>query len=123
VPFFISHDRFDGRNRAGSGFFHFNDVFMFKFFKKIVSAVKILPNREFWICYNPENFWNAMNLEYSHYMGVRNPGMVTIRRTFGRDVPTLALHGINGNSAGNYHLMDEEFTGEIGFRRQLPAHR
>jgi hypothetical protein len=26
-------------------------------------------------------------------------------------VPTLALHGINGDSAGNYHLMDEESIG------------
>jgi hypothetical protein len=26
-------------------------------------------------------------------------------------VPTLALHGINGVSGGNYHLMDEESTG------------
>jgi hypothetical protein len=27
---------------------------------------------------------------------------------FVRDVPTLALHGINGDSARNYHLIDEE---------------
>jgi hypothetical protein len=27
-----------------------------------------------------------------------------------RNVPTLALHGINRDSAGNYHLIDEEFT-------------
>jgi hypothetical protein len=27
-----------------------------------------------------------------------------------RDVPTLALHGINGDYAGNSHLMEEEFT-------------
>jgi hypothetical protein len=38
-------------------------------------------------------------------------------------VPTLALHGINGDSAGNYHLMDEESAGGRGFRRELPAHR
>jgi hypothetical protein len=40
-----------------------------------------------------------------------------------RDVPTLALHGINGDSAGNYHHMDEESTGIMGFRRELPAYR
>jgi hypothetical protein len=40
-----------------------------------------------------------------------------------RDVPILALHGINGKSAGNYHLIDEESTGGMGFRRELPAHR
>jgi hypothetical protein len=28
-----------------------------------------------------------------------------------RDVPIHALHGTNGDSAGNYHLMDEESTG------------
>jgi hypothetical protein len=28
-----------------------------------------------------------------------------------RDVPTLTLHGINGDSAGNYNLIDEESTG------------
>jgi hypothetical protein len=38
------------------------------------------------------------------------------------DVPTLALHGINGDSAGNYHLMSEESTVARGFRRALPAH-
>jgi hypothetical protein len=30
---------------------------------------------------------------------------------FIRELPTLALHGISGDSAGNYHLMDEESTG------------
>jgi hypothetical protein len=43
-------------------------------------------------------------------MGVLNPGIVTIRRKFGCDVPTLALHGINRESAGNYQLIDEEST-------------
>jgi hypothetical protein len=38
-------------------------------------------------------------------------------------VPTLALHGINGDSVQNYHLMDEEFTRGMGFRRELPARR
>jgi hypothetical protein len=38
-------------------------------------------------------------------------------------VPALALHGINGESAGNYHLIDEESTGGRGFCRELPAHR
>jgi hypothetical protein len=35
-----------------------------------------------------------------------------------RDVPTLALHGINGETAVNYHLIKEEYTGAyfIGFR-------
>jgi hypothetical protein len=39
------------------------------------------------------------------------------------DVLTLALHGINGESARNYHLINEESTGGRGFRRELPAHR
>jgi hypothetical protein len=38
-------------------------------------------------------------------------------------VPTLALHGINGESAGNYHLINEESTGGRGFCRELPPHR
>jgi hypothetical protein len=38
-------------------------------------------------------------------------------------VPTLELHGINGDSAGNYHLIDEESTGGMGFCRELSAHR
>jgi hypothetical protein len=37
------------------------------------------------------------------------------------DLPTLALHRINGESAGNYHLRDEESTEERGFRRELPT--
>jgi hypothetical protein len=40
-----------------------------------------------------------------------------------RDVPTLALHGINRESFQKYHLINEESTGGRGFRRELPAHR
>jgi hypothetical protein len=38
-------------------------------------------------------------------------------------VPTLVIHGINGESAGNYHLMDKESTGGRGFRCELPGNR
>jgi hypothetical protein len=38
-------------------------------------------------------------------------------------VPTLALHEINRDSARNYHLMDEESTGGMESRRELPSHR
>jgi hypothetical protein len=37
-------------------------------------------------------------------------------------VPILAPHGINGESARNYHLMDEKSTRERGFHRELPAY-
>jgi hypothetical protein len=37
-------------------------------------------------------------------------------------VPTLALHGINRESAGNYQLIDEESTRGKGFHRELPAY-
>jgi hypothetical protein len=37
-------------------------------------------------------------------------------------VPTLALHGINRESAGNYQLIDEESTRGRGFHRELPVH-
>jgi hypothetical protein len=33
-----------------------------------------------------------------------------------RDVLTLALHEVNGESAGNYHLMDEDSARRMGFR-------
>jgi hypothetical protein len=36
-----------------------------------------------------------------------------------RDVPTFALQENNGDSAGNYHLMDEEFTGGMGIPREI----
>jgi hypothetical protein len=39
-----------------------------------------------------------------------------------RDVLTLALHGINGDSAGNYHLMDKDSPRGWEFHRELPAH-
>jgi hypothetical protein len=39
-----------------------------------------------------------------------------------RHVPILTLHGINGESAGNYHLMNEEYTRGRGFLRELPAY-
>jgi hypothetical protein len=38
------------------------------------------------------------------------------------EAPTLALHGINRESAGNYQLMDEESTRRRGFHRELPAY-
>jgi hypothetical protein len=38
------------------------------------------------------------------------------------DAPTLALHGINRESAGNYRLIDEESTRRRGFHRELPAY-
>jgi hypothetical protein len=38
------------------------------------------------------------------------------------DVPTLALHGINRESAGNHQLIDEESTRGRGFHRELPVH-
>jgi hypothetical protein len=37
-------------------------------------------------------------------------------------VPTLALHGINGESAGNYQLIDEESIQGRGFHRKLPVY-
>jgi hypothetical protein len=37
------------------------------------------------------------------------------------ELPTLALHGINDDSAGNYCLMDKESTGEMVIPRELPA--
>jgi hypothetical protein len=53
----------------------------------------------------------------------KDPDIVTIRRTLDCRVPTLALHGINSVSAGNYKLMDTESTGGMVFSaRNLPAH-
>jgi hypothetical protein len=37
---------------------------------------------ESWNRYHSEEVWNAMR-QHSHYMGVMNPGIVTIRRKFG----------------------------------------
>jgi hypothetical protein len=48
----------------------------------------------------------------------------TVQRTFRtRDMKKLALHGINGHSAGNYQLMDEESAEGMGVRQELPVHR
>jgi hypothetical protein len=38
------------------------------------------------------------------------------------DVPTLALHRINRESAGNYQFIDEESTQGRGFPRESPIH-
>jgi hypothetical protein len=40
-----------------------------------------------------------------------------------RDVSTVVLHGINGESVGNHHLMGKESTRGRRFRRELTAHR
>jgi hypothetical protein len=37
-------------------------------------------------------------------------------------VPTLTIHGINGESAGNYQLIDKESTSGKGFHQELPAY-
>jgi hypothetical protein len=54
--------------------------------------------------------------------GLRNPGIVRSGGRLERDVPTLALHKITGDSAGNYHLIDEESTQGWEFHRELPAY-
>jgi hypothetical protein len=38
------------------------------------------------------------------------------------DVPTLALHWISREYAGNYQLIDEESTRGRGFHRELPVY-
>jgi hypothetical protein len=38
------------------------------------------------------------------------------------NTPTLALHGINRESAGNYQLKDKESTRGKGFPRESPVH-
>jgi hypothetical protein len=137
VPFFILLDRFEGRNRAGSG--------LFFILKNYAYPVKILPNKESWNCYHPEDFWNVASntrttleqgilhrenvwnamCQHTHY-STREYGILESLPSGGsleRDVPTHALLGINGESAGNYHLMIEESTGGRGFRWELPAHR
>jgi hypothetical protein len=139
-------DRFEGHNRAGSGLFFILMTFSCLDFKNYAYAVKILPSKESWNYYHLEDFCNAV-CQHSHYTGIRNPGTITIRRTFRmlcantrtawkqgilellpsggnfeRNVPTLALHGINGKSAGNYHAMNEESTQGRGFLQELPAY-
>jgi hypothetical protein len=37
---------------------------------------------ESWNRYHPEDVWNTM-CQHSHYTGVMNPGIITIRRKFG----------------------------------------
>jgi hypothetical protein len=39
-----------------------------------------------------------------------------------RCVPIIALHGINGESARNYHLINEESARGQSFRQELPAY-
>jgi hypothetical protein len=46
----------------------------------------------------------------------RNP-----RRNFVSELPTLALHGINSESAGNYPLIDVESTERMGFPPEITS--
>jgi hypothetical protein len=84
-------DIFEGRNRAGSGLLFILMTFSCINLKNYASAVKILPSKE---------SWNKVELLPS-------------RGFFVRGLPTLALHGINSDSAGNYRLIDEKSTGRI----------
>jgi hypothetical protein len=54
-------------------------------------------SKESWNRYNSEDVWNAMCQR--------------------------SQHGINGDSAGNYHYMDEESIGGMVFRQELLAQR
>jgi hypothetical protein len=45
---------------------------------------------------------------YNSCLGIME--LLPFRGFFVRELLTLALHGITGDSAGNYHLMDEEST-------------
>jgi hypothetical protein len=57
--------------------------------------------------------------QHSHYTGVRNPGIVTNWRKFGTQ---YALHSLNVESTGNYHLMNKESTLGREFLQELPAY-
>jgi hypothetical protein len=92
------------------------------FLERGVPTLAQHKSNESWNRYHPEDVWNAMCL-HSHYTGVMNPGIVTIWRSLERGWPTLALHGINGESAGNYPLINEECTRGRGFWLKLTAHR
>jgi hypothetical protein len=86
-PFFISLDRFGGRNRAGSCLFFILITFSCLNFKKLCFGGKELP---------------------AHRQGIN-------RKNFVRGLPTLAFHRINSDSAGNYQLIDVESTIRMDF--------
>jgi hypothetical protein len=73
------------------------------------------------IFHHPEEFWNAV-CQHLHNTGVRNPGIVPSGGSLECNVPTLALHGINGDSAGNDPLIDDESTRGRGYLWELLAY-
>jgi hypothetical protein len=87
-PFFISLDRFKGRNMAGSGLFFILWTFSCLNFKKLC------------LCGKDPSEQRILELLPSGGFFVRG-------------LPTLTLHRINSDSAGNYQLIDEETTGRI----------
>jgi hypothetical protein len=64
-----------------------------------VPTLALHGSKESWKHDHPENVWNAM-CQHTH-----------------------SIHRINGDSGGNYHLMDEESTKGMGFCQELPAPR
>jgi hypothetical protein len=71
VPFFISLDRNEVRNRAGSGLIFIFKTFPFLNFKKICFDSKDpseLQSKESWNSYHPEDFPSAIH-QHSPSMG------------------------------------------------------
>jgi hypothetical protein len=66
--FLISLDRFEGRNRAGSGLFFILMTFSCLNFKNYAYAVKFLRGKESWTYYHPEDFSSA-DCQHSPSMG------------------------------------------------------
>jgi hypothetical protein len=63
--------------------------------------VKILPSKKSLNRYHLENFWNAM-FQLLPYTEVRNPGIITIRRTF--KTSCANTHSYHPEDVWNEHL-------------------
>jgi hypothetical protein len=86
--FFISNDIFMFKKKCFGGEDPSSQVRNLELFpsggllERAVPTLALHGSKESWNRYHPEDVWNAM-CQHSHNTGVRNPGIVMFRRTFG----------------------------------------
>jgi hypothetical protein len=78
-------------------------------------------SNESWNRYHPEDVWNVM-CQHSHYTGVMNPGIVTIRRKFGTRCSNTRTTWDKWGTCRELPAHRRGIHWRKGFCRELPAH-
>jgi hypothetical protein len=86
-----------------------------------VPTLGLHRSEESWNRYQPEDVWNAM-CQHSHYTGIRNPGILTLRRIFGTLCAITRITWDKWSFCRELQTNGEESTRGREFQRELPVH-